>query len=155
MKSGFLNSWRVMGLCVGITGVALHAEEPSLPQAAPSVAINPSNISNRADRIAWHREARFGMFIHYGIDCVAKTHYPGDAWQAHPVPAQDYHRYWLEFKLPQCDPDKWAKTCAEAGMTEFLAKPMTVQALAEVLLRALAAGEPAAAERAPAAVEPV
>jgi len=40
-------------------------------------------------------------------------------------------------------------------MTEFLAKPMTVQALAEVLLRALAAGEPAAAERAPAAVEPV
>ncbi len=47
------------------------------------------------------------------------------------------------------------QACAEAGMTEFLAKPMTVQALAEVLLRALAAGEPAAAERAPAAVEPV
>jgi len=127
MKCSLLNGWRVAGLCLGIIGVALHAEESSLIQAATSVAIDPVNISNRADRIAWHREARFGMFIHYGIDCVAKTHYPGDAWQAHPVPAQEYHRYWLEFKLPQCDPENGRRPAPRPACNTCALWPNTIR----------------------------
>ena len=102
--------WVMAIICMAVNAVGQPADSAEHP------VVNPLYITNRPERIAWHQAARFGMFIHYGVDSVGKLYYPEDAWMGHPIPAKEYNRYWTQFTLPQCDPDLWAKSCAEAGM---------------------------------------
>lgn len=68
----------------------------------------------RDARMAWFREARFGMFIHYGLYAL----YGRNEWvQAlESIPLAEYEARADEFKpRPGC-PREWAKLASEAGM---------------------------------------
>ncbi len=75
-------------------------------------------------RTAWFREARFGMFIHWGIYAV-----PAGEWNGHyytqggewllriaSIPIADYKALGPKFTADHYDPKAWAALAREAGM---------------------------------------
>jgi alpha-L-fucosidase len=66
------------------------------------------------ERMKWFHEARFGMFIHWGLYALLGR----GEWTMFTdrIPAAEYRRLARRFKAPRFDPDAWARTAAEAGM---------------------------------------
>ncbi len=72
----------------------------------------------------WWREARFGMFIHWGVYAVPAGTYKGQQidgigeWimrQAE-IPVTDYRAFARQFNPVKYDPEAWAALAEEAGM---------------------------------------
>ena len=72
----------------------------------------------------WWREARFGMFIHWGVYAVPAGIYRGERiqgigeWIMHRarIPVDEYRQYATEFNPVKYDPDEWVRLAQEAGM---------------------------------------
>ena len=69
---------------------------------------------DRAQRLRWMREARFGLFVHWGLYSVAARH----EWvkQRERLDDAAYQRYFEHFDPDRYDPRRWAKLAREAGM---------------------------------------
>jgi alpha-L-fucosidase len=79
----------------------------------------------REQRIAWWREARFGMFIHWGLYAI-----PGGVWKdkVHPtgysewimfdekIPAKEYEKLAGKFNPEKFDAAAWTSIAQKAGM---------------------------------------
>jgi alpha-L-fucosidase len=84
----------------------------------------PETTAQRDARMKWWREARFGMFIHWGVYSVpAGTHdgkkIPdiGEWIMFHGrIPTADYRKYAKEFNPTKYDAERWVKLAKEAGM---------------------------------------
>lgn len=65
-------------------------------------------------RMAWYREARFGMFIHWGLYAIPAR----GEWvrSTERIPEADYMRYFEEFDPVDFDAAKWARAAKKAGM---------------------------------------
>jgi alpha-L-fucosidase len=76
------------------------------------------------DRMKWWREARFGMFIHWGVYAVPAGTYKGQKinrigeWIMNrgKIPVAEYHQFAKEFNPVKYDPDAWVKMAKDAGM---------------------------------------
>ncbi len=65
-------------------------------------------------RMAWFQEARFGMFIHWGIYAIPAR---GEWIRCNErISVEDYQQYFDEFDPVDYDPKAWAKAAKEAGM---------------------------------------
>ena len=65
-------------------------------------------------RMEWYRDARFGMFIHWGLYAIpARGEWVRSIEQ---IPKEDYMKYFEEFNPVDFEPRKWAKAAKEAGM---------------------------------------
>jgi alpha-L-fucosidase len=75
-------------------------------------------------RMAWWREARFGMFIHWGVYAI-----PAGTWDGRQIggigewimnrgkiPVADYQRMAKDFNPVKYDPDAWVRMAKDAGM---------------------------------------
>src|SRR5256885_527959 len=80
--------------------------------------------AQRDARMNWWRDARFGMFIHWGAYAVAAGTYKGERipgigeWimsRAH-VPIPDYEEFVHRFNPVRFDPDEWVRIAKDAGM---------------------------------------
>ncbi|SDT28616.1 alpha-L-fucosidase [Mucilaginibacter mallensis] len=87
--------------------------------ASPSLFAQTKMIGNETDvqkkqRLEWWTDARFGMFIHFGLYSGAARH----EWVKHNEAMTDaqYQKYFDEFNPDQFDPTKWAKEAKAAGM---------------------------------------
>jgi len=80
--------------------------------AAVSVAETPAQ---RDARMAWWREARFGMFIHWGVYAVPAR---SGEWIMHSekTPVAKYKEYAKDFNPVKYDPQAWAQLAKDAGM---------------------------------------
>jgi alpha-L-fucosidase len=78
----------------------------------------------RDQRMEWWRDARFGMFIHWGVYAV-----PAGTWQGHEVgrggewimnrgkiSVADYQQMARQFNPVKYNPEAWVKMAKEAGM---------------------------------------
>ena len=66
------------------------------------------------DRIRWFQEARFGMFIHWGIYAIPAR---GEWIRCNErISVADYQQYFDEFDPVDYDPRAWARAAKEAGM---------------------------------------
>jgi alpha-L-fucosidase len=66
------------------------------------------------ERMKWFQEARFGMFIHWGLYALLGR----GEWTMFQdrIPVAEYRRLAKRFKALHFDADAWARTAAEAGM---------------------------------------
>ena len=112
---------------------AVFAQNAPAPQPilmAPAAAglprlpavVRAETPAQQEARLAWFREARFGLFIHWGIYAV-----PAGMWQGKSVgaewimnqgkiPVADYRAFAEKFTAAKYDPEAWAQLAADAGM---------------------------------------
>jgi alpha-L-fucosidase len=73
-------------------------------------------------RLAWFREARFGMFIHWGVYSVpagewnGKTGYGEWFLQETKIPVSEYEKFADQFNPVKFDAKAWVKAAKDAGM---------------------------------------
>jgi alpha-L-fucosidase len=73
-----------------------------------------STAASRDKRMAWWREARFGMFVHFGLYSVLGRHEWAMALENWPV--KDYEKLAEGFLPKPGAPREWAKLAKAAGM---------------------------------------
>lgn len=83
--------------------------------AAPHLGLSPVHVGPAADeRVKWWRQARFGMFIHFGVYAI-----PGRGeWVMfnESIPHRDYAKLADQFTPDPDAPKHWAALAKEAGM---------------------------------------
>ena len=87
----------------------------SVPNAQPATS---------DERMKWWREARFGMFIHWGVYAVPAGVYKGQKinrigeWIMNrgKIPVAEYQQFANEFNPVKYDPDAWVRMAKDAGM---------------------------------------
>ena len=112
-----------------LTLVTAASNSPALVSKAPALAyqqFDPLHESKDAKdaRMKWFREARFGMFIHWGLYSV-----PAGAWQGKDynnagewlqysaqIKPRDYEPLQQQFNPVNFDAEKWVKIAKNAGM---------------------------------------
>ncbi|MCC6676449.1 MAG: alpha-L-fucosidase [Phycisphaerales bacterium] len=73
-------------------------------------------------RLDWWRQARFGMFIHWGLYAVPAGEWKGKAtygeWIMNhaQIPVEEYEHFRERFNPVKFDADAWARTAKKAGM---------------------------------------
>jgi len=72
------------------------------------------NIKERTERTRWFCEARFGMFIHWGLYSIPAR----GEWvrSVERIPQEDYLKYFGEFSAKEYNPGEWARLAKKAGM---------------------------------------
>lgn len=65
-------------------------------------------------RMEWYKDARFGMFIHWGLYAIPAR----GEWirSVEEVPKEEYMKYFREFNPVDFDAKAWAKAARDAGM---------------------------------------
>ncbi|HEY6739625.1 MAG TPA: alpha-L-fucosidase [Actinopolymorphaceae bacterium] len=89
--------------------------EPTKPQSAQSPDYPPNpRIESLDRRAAWFTQARFGLFIHWGIYAAAARH----EWvkQRERLTDEQYQPYFDYFDPDLYDPEAWAEAAWNAGM---------------------------------------
>ncbi len=68
----------------------------------------------KSERLEWWNEARFGMFIHWGLYAQAARH----EWvkKRERISDEEYEKYFEIFNPDLFDPAEWAKKAKDAGM---------------------------------------
>lgn len=82
------------------------------------------SLEQRAERMGWYRDARFGMFIHWGPYAALGGEYHGkkvgwiSEWIQHTarIPAKEYEQVAAAFNPVKFDAKQWVKIAKEAGM---------------------------------------
>ena len=78
----------------------------------------------RDARLGWWREAKFGMFIHWGVYSVPAGFYQGKPvtgigeWIMNKgkIPMTNYQAFAKEYNPVKYNPDEWVKVAKDAGM---------------------------------------
>ncbi|MDP4290969.1 MAG: alpha-L-fucosidase [Bacteroidota bacterium] len=87
--------------------------------------ISAQKDPTKEERMKWWREARFGMFIHWGVYSV-----PGGVYKGHEmlhggaewimnrskIPVAEYQQYAKQFNPIKYNADEWVKMAKDAGM---------------------------------------
>jgi alpha-L-fucosidase len=85
-----------------------------LSAAAQKKQLFNETTSQKEDRMAWWKDARFGMFIHWGLYSLPARH----EWVRNKerISNEVYQKYFNLFNPDKFDPKKWAKEAKAAGM---------------------------------------
>ena len=75
-------------------------------------------VLSRAERTAWFTDARFGMFIHWGLYSMAARREWVKNYER--MSNADYQKYFDLFDPDLFQPRKWARAAREAGMKYFV-----------------------------------
>lgn len=110
---------RVLLLAVLSMHVQLFAKT-----AAPVWPYENETKPQKDARMQWWREARFGMFIHWGVYAVPAGTYKdkqvagiGEWIMSNAqIPVEEYKAYASEFNPVKYDPDAWVRLAKDAGM---------------------------------------
>lgn len=68
------------------------------------------------DRMAWFREARFGMFIHWALFSMKETGYRGELSATPWKDGEAYSKLIRNFDAARYDPGAWVRLARRAGM---------------------------------------
>jgi alpha-L-fucosidase len=91
----------------------------ALGAALPGQTALPSETeAHREARMKWWTDARFGMFIHWGLYALPARH----EWVKNheKMTNEEYQKYFDHFNPDLYDPAEWARLAKEAGMKYFV-----------------------------------
>jgi alpha-L-fucosidase len=90
--------------------------------ASPPPPAADAGAREHVERMRWWREARFGLFIHWGLYAVPAGEWRGGTdygeWirDSARIPLAEYERFQARFDPVRFDPDEWVALAREAGM---------------------------------------
>jgi alpha-L-fucosidase len=91
-------------------------------RSAPVAQASETNATldpNAAARATWYNEAKFGLFIHWGLYSAAHRARPGQLaeWVManEKIPPSNYEKFAPEFTATRFDPDAWVELAKETG----------------------------------------
>jgi alpha-L-fucosidase len=110
-----------VAVCAAACLVAAASPRP-VAQSAPQALVHALPQSRPDPRLEWWREARFGLFIHWGLYAI-----PAGAWNGRTdygewirnnarIPIDVYDRFQAQFNPTKFDPDAWVRMAKQAGM---------------------------------------
>src|SRR5512147_213143 len=88
---------------------------------APGVCRGAESAAERDKRMAWFREARFGLFIHWGVYSVpagewqGKTNYGEWFMEETKMPVSQYEKFAAQFNPVKFDAAEWVRMAKDAG----------------------------------------
>lgn len=91
---------------------------------AQTQAPDPESPEAKAARLAWFKEAKYGMFIHWGLYAIPAGEWKGKQipglgeWimnRAH-IPVKDYEQLTKQWNPLKFDADAWVQLAQDAGM---------------------------------------
>jgi alpha-L-fucosidase len=102
---------RLIAAFVILLGVTANFGTASVARAQSAPMVTDADA---AQRIAWWRDAKFGLFMHWGVYSI-----PGRGewvqWQEQ-IPVDEYAKLADQFHPDKFDPDAWAAVAKAAGM---------------------------------------
>ncbi|MFU8848534.1 MAG: alpha-L-fucosidase [Opitutales bacterium] len=109
---------------LSINTLLLTALTTSALAQAPTPPMPMACCASEPDRTEWFEEARFGMFIHWGVYAVPAGEWQGETirgigeWimRFRRIPVEKYKSYAADFTASQYDPEFWAELAQRAGM---------------------------------------
>ena len=118
-----MNAPRILGISALVLSFAptiLFRPETSAWAVEPGGSETPQS---RAARLAWWREARFGMFIHWGPVSLKETEISWSRANSNPkcpnngpIPVAVYDNLYKEFNPTKFDAKQWVAIAKAAGM---------------------------------------
>src|SRR5437660_354192 len=95
-----------------------------LASALLAAAAPPAAKMTQDEKMKWFREAKFGLFIHWGLYCI-----PAGEWKGKPVaglgewimrraeiPVKEYEQLANQFNPTKFNAEEWAQMAEDAGM---------------------------------------
>jgi alpha-L-fucosidase len=103
---------------------SLAAAMIAIPAAKTSPQAAAGNDAAKEKRLRWFREAKFGMFIHWGLYAIPAGEWNGKLipgigeWIMNraQIPVQEYEKLASRFNPVKFDANAWAKLAKDAGM---------------------------------------
>ena len=100
--------------------LAISSEPSRVDQAAARAEVDPA----REARLKWFREAKYGLFIHWGLYAIPAGQWNGKRslglgeWVMlrSAVPVKEYEKLAARFNPVRFNADEWVKVARDAGM---------------------------------------
>ncbi len=112
---GFIRGWKIW-ICTAIALVCFYQE--AVAANGTGAALPVESEQQRENRMKWWTEARFGMFIHWGLYAMAARHEWVKKYER--ITDEEYQKYFELFNPDLFDPVQWARTAKNAGMKYFV-----------------------------------
>ena len=95
-------------ICLIVSTLAAGADATKPNPADPALS------REHQAKLDWWRDARFGMFIHWGPVSIKGTEI---GWsRGAPIPIEEYDNLYKQFNPTKFDPDEWVRIAKAAGM---------------------------------------
>jgi alpha-L-fucosidase len=118
-----IRTYVILTVFAAILAMLLFSAGCSIAKAK-SAGDEPVEQASKEKRMQWWREARFGMFIHWGLYAVPAGEWEGKRiggigeWimnNAH-IPVEEYEKLAGQFNPVKFDADQWVRIAKNAGM---------------------------------------
>lgn len=89
-----------------------------------------ASAADSSDRMAWFNQARFGMFIHWGIYSVPAGEYGTNKNYAEwiqlqaKIPGSEYEKFAAQFDPTNFNAKAWVRIAKDAGMKYIVPRPL-------------------------------
>ena len=109
--------------CLALLAAAGRAEQEP-PSDIPGGTIASTTGASREEKVAWFREAKFGLFIHWGLYALPAGQWQGQEFPGNgewimsraKIPVAEYSELASRFNPTKFDADAWVQLAKRAGM---------------------------------------